>query len=81
MSDQKSQKHDGLDSAIDNVGIALNVANELYDKIIGATGENCDACDKTRPSLQSVLETGPDRLIKTTDEIVAALHRIEEVIF
>lgn len=77
----KNNKHETLDSAIDNVQSVLHALEVLYEKIMNIASEDKPCSEKITPSLNSVLDTGADRLYKTTEEIHIAINKIEDVIF
>ena len=77
----KQNKHEALDSAIDNVQSVLHALEILYEKIMDITPEDKPCAEKTTSSLNSVLDTGADRLYKTTEEIHIAINKIEDAIF
>ena len=77
----KQNKHETLDSAIDNVQSVLHSLEVLYEKIMNIAPEDKPCNEKITPSLNSVLDTGADRLYKTTEEIHVTINKIEDVIF
>ena len=77
----KQEKHEILDSAIDNVMSALHNAERLHARITNSNLEDQPCPEKTSVSLNSILDHGSDRLNNTTDEIHAVINIIEEVLF
>ncbi len=77
----KQQKHETLDSAIDNVYSVLHATERLYEKIMNTTPEDKPCDEKYNASLNTVLEHGADRLNKTTEEIHLMINKIDGVLF
>lgn len=77
----KQQKHEILDSAIDNVYGVLHATERLYEKIMDTTPEDKPCEEKYTASLNTVLENGAARLNKTTEEIHLMINKIEGVLF
>ena len=79
----KKEKHEELDDAIENVRNLALQAENLYDRIVGNSGpvNGSECTERDEPTLNSVLDVGPDRLRKTTEAVSTILGNIETTLF
>lgn len=77
----KADKHSDLVNAIDNIDSILHAVEGLYEKIVDTTPEDKPCDERKRTSLAKLLEEGPERLHKVTEDIHKVINDINERLF
>lgn len=82
--DGREPKHISLDNAIDRLREIRTRTQNLLEKIQGTVSPENDCklgIPSQPPSLQDIIDGGPDRLNVLYDDLNDTLHRIEEALF
>ena len=78
----KEEKHVMLDGEIDRLGIVKNRTEAILNRIRRCDGaDKNEECVKETPSLENVLDGGPERISSHIEEMCVLLDRIEHTIF
>ena len=82
----RMQKHVALDEAIKNIYQIKHHADDMLNKISNGNNELKSISDSSPnkpsiPSLEQVLNDGPDRIRKTCEEVHSVLEQINQTLF
>ena len=79
---QREQYHSSIDSEIERLDMAIVQANELLNRIIGVSGEECVPCPPRELVPLSVLLTdGASRINEKRNQLCDLLRQIEDRLF